>query len=151
MKHTRLILGLISLIVCGSAAQKNQSVNNEGHRPNILWIFLEDTSPYFGCYGDEINKGFTPTIDKMAEDGVIFERCYMPAPVCSPCRSALIVGAMQTTTGTHQHRSARVDVRRDKDPQNLYPLPAPYTTIPQLMRAAGYHTFNAGKDDYNFT
>jgi len=120
-------------------------------QPNILWIFLEDTSPYFGCYGDEINKGHTPTIDKMAEDGVLFERCYMSAPVCSPCRSALITGVMQTTTGTHQHRSARCTKNRDKDPQNLYPLPAPYKPIPQLIKEAGYHTFNHGKDDYNFT
>ena len=73
-------------------------------RPNILWIFVEDLSPWIGCYGDEINKEATPNIDALAARGVRFDRCYMPAPVCSACRSALITGVMQTTTGTHNHR-----------------------------------------------
>ena len=153
-KYLLLLLGMVTLTVGADGAAEKDRGNARIRRPNILWILLEDTNPYFGCYGDAINKGHTPTIDKMAESGVLFERCYMPAPVCSPCRSALIVGAMQTTTGTHNHRSARVnmnDKKASKDPQNLYPLPAPYKPIPQLMKEAGYHTFNRNKDDYNFT
>ena len=34
------------------------------NQPNILWISLEDTSPRFGCYGDEIAR--TPNLDKLA-------------------------------------------------------------------------------------
>ena len=49
--------------------------------------------------------------------------------------------------GTHNHRSARGKV----DLKNQYILPAKYKTIPELIRKAGYHTFNRGKDDYNFT
>ena len=74
-------------------------------RPNILWIFSEDLSPYFGCYGCPINQGNTETIDQLAREGVLFTRTYVPAPVCSACRSALITGLYQTTTGTHQHLS----------------------------------------------
>lgn len=116
-------------------------------KPNILWIYLEDTSPYFSCYGDQYNKDATPNVDKLAEEGVLFERCYTPAPVCSSTRSALIIGAMQTTTGTHHHRS----FRGTKDLLNKYELPEKYKTLPELFREAGYHTFNRGKDDYNFT
>ena len=76
-------------------------------QPNILWIFSEDLSPYFGCYDDPINAGHTPSIDQLAADGVLFKRTFMPAPVCSAARSAMITGVMQTTTGTHQHRSSR--------------------------------------------
>ena len=59
-------------------------------RPNILWIFSEDLSPYMGCYDDPVNAGHTPAIDKLAAEGVLFKRVFMPAPVCSACRSAII-------------------------------------------------------------
>ncbi|NQZ56007.1 MAG: sulfatase [Lentisphaeraceae bacterium] len=145
MSKKLITLTLLLTLSCFTVAE-------EQTRPNILWIFLEDTSPYFGCFGDEVNKNHTPTVDKLAQEGVLFKRCYMPAPVCSATRSAMIVGTMQTTTGTHQHRAARCTAQRDgKSPKNLYLLPKPYIPIPQLMKEAGYHTFNNGKDDYNFT
>ena len=61
-------------------------------KPNIIWIYAEDTSPWMGCYGDEINKGYTPNIDSIANSGVRFNRAYVTAPVCSASRSAIIVG-----------------------------------------------------------
>ena len=39
--------------------------------PNILWIVAEDLSPFFGCYGDHVNQGHTPTVDRLAADGVL--------------------------------------------------------------------------------
>lgn len=123
--------------------------SESAEKPNILWIFSEDLSPYMGCYDDPINAEHTPTIDQLANEGVLFKRAYMPAPVCSACRSAIITGVMQTTTGTHQHRSGRW-------PEGVVPehvqihLPEGIKTIPELMREAGYFTFNSGKDDYNF-
>lgn len=111
--------------------------------PNILWIFIEDMSPWIGCYGDEVNKNATLAIDKLAASGVKFERCYVPAPVCSACRSSLITGLYQTSTGLHNHRSSRTKA-------GAIHLPEGVTTVPQLFRNAGYQTFNAGKDDYNF-
>ncbi len=117
-------------------------------RPNILWIFSEDLSPYMGCYGDKINKDHTPAIDGMASEGVLFKRVYMPAPVCSACRSAMITGVMQTTTGTHQHRSSRAP--KGVVPEDTQIHLKGIKTVPELMRDAGYFTFNSGKDDYNF-
>ena len=119
-------------------------------KPNILWVFSEDLSPYFGCYGDPINKDHTPVVDQFAKDGVLFKRTFMPAPVCSACRSAMMTGVYQTTTGTHQHRSSRFTDGKIV-PENLrIHLPKGMKTIPELMREAGYFTFNCGKDDYNF-
>ncbi len=112
-------------------------------RPNILWIFIEDMSPWIGCYGDKINADKTPNIDSLAARGVRFTRCYVPCPVCSPCRSAMITGAYQTTTGLHNHRSSRTK-------EGAIHLPKGITTVPQLFRKNGYSTFNSGKEDYNF-
>ena len=59
-------------------------------RPNIVWIFAEDTSPWMGAYGHAANKMATPNIDSIAKAGVRFDRAYVPAPVCSACRSAMM-------------------------------------------------------------
>ncbi len=119
-------------------------------KPNILWIFSEDLSPYMGCYDDPINKDHTPNIDKLAAEGTIFKRTFVPAPVCSACRSALITGVYQTTSGTHQHRSSRATDGTIVEPSVRIHLPEGMKTIPEIMREAGYFTFNQGKDDYNF-
>jgi len=119
-------------------------------KPNILWIFSEDLSPFMGCYGDPINSGHTPAIDKLAASGVLFTRTYATAPVCSASRSAIITGVMQTTTGIHHHRSGRTTDGEIVPPNTQIHLPAGMKTIPELMRDAGYFTFNSGKDDYNF-
>ena len=126
-----LLLTLVSLPA--SAADK----------PNILWIFCEDLSPWMESYGFPVNAGKTPTLDKLSKDGIRFSRCYVPAPVCSACRSAMITGVYQTTTGTHQHRSSR-------SPEAAIQLPAGIKTLPQIFIEHGYATFNKGKDDYNF-
>lgn len=136
-----LLLGVISLSAAAATDMR---------RPNILWIFSEDLSPYMGCYGDPINAGHTPTIDKFAAQGVLFTRAFATAPVCSASRSAIITGVMQTTTGTHQHRSSRTTDGEVVPEELRIHLPDGMETLPELMRAAGYYTFNSGKDDYNF-
>ena len=114
----------------------------ESKQPNILWLYQEDLSPWLGCYGYEIQKGHTPTIDAMAANGVRFSRAFVPAPVCSICRSAIITGANQIRFGAHEHRS-----RRGKA---SLPLPEGMKTIADLMTERGYFCFNVGKTDYNF-
>ena len=111
-------------------------------RPNILWLFAEDTSPWMGCYGDPVNQGQTPNIDSLAERGVRFSRAYVPAPVCSACRSAIMGGMNQIRFGAHEHRSSRGPAKIN--------LPENMKLLPQLVKETGYFTFNFGKDDYNF-
>ncbi len=115
---------------------------NAADRPNILWLFAEDTSPWMGCYGDPINAGETPNIDSLAERGVRFSRAFVPAPVCSACRSAIMGGQNQIRFNAHEHRSSR-------GPAKLY-LPDGLKLLPQLVKESGYFTFNLGKTDYNF-
>ncbi len=111
-------------------------------RPNVLWIFAEDTSPWMGCYGDEVNAGQTPHIDSLAAEGVMFARAYVPAPVCSACRSAVMTGQNQIRFGAHEHRSSR-------GPRKIQ-FPSDLKLLPQIMKESGYFTFNLGKTDYNF-
>lgn len=112
-------------------------------RPNIVWIFAEDTSPWMGCYGHEANAMATPNIDSIAAAGVRFDRAYVPAPVCSACRSAMMSGASQIRIGAHEHRSSRA-------PDAQLQLPEGIKLLPEIMKEAGYATYNHGKTDYNF-
>ena len=135
MKHC------LALICCLFFATICQLQADE--RPNIIWIFAEDTSPWMGCYGHDANKQATPNIDSIAAAGVRFDRAFVPAPVCSACRSAMMGGANQIRFGAHEHRSSRA-----KDAQ-LH-LPEAMKLLPQIMKEAGYTTYNHGKTDYNF-
>ena len=140
------LIGLI-LLANFSASISENLTSTKIERPNILWIYLEDVSRWFGCYGDEAAS--TPNIDRLAQRGTRFDRYYTTAGVCSSSRSAVITGMMQTSIGAHNHRSHRG--------QNIegyideHSLPKDMKTIPEYFRKFGYFTFNDGKDDFNFT
>jgi len=118
-------------------------ISKAQNQPNILWIYAEDTSPWMGCYGDEINTNATPNIDFIANQGVRFDNAFVPAPVCSATRSAMIVGQNSIRFGAHEHRSSRTSKTK------IY-LPQGYKLLPEIMKENGYSTFNNGKGDYNF-
>lgn len=60
-------------------------------RPNILLCMADDWGwPHAGSYGDEVVK--TPTFDRIAREGVLFEHAFVAAPSCSPSRNALLTG-----------------------------------------------------------
>lgn len=141
---TKASLFLASIGLCFVCLQTTHAQQAKGKqaRPNIIWLFAEDTSPWMGCYGDPINVGATPNIDSLASRGVLFSRAFVPAPVCSACRSALMGGRNQIRFNAHEHRSSR-------GPAKLY-LPKGMKLLPQLIKDSGYFTFNLGKTDYNF-
>lgn len=126
----------VALLLFGSRLSV-ASENDTDALPNILWIYVDDMSDWVGCYGDRLAE--TPNIDSLAAGGVRFANAFMPSPVCSTTRSALITGTMQTSHGLHQHRT-----------MIKMPLPDGMLTVPELFRQAGYLTFNEAKDDYNF-
>jgi arylsulfatase A-like enzyme len=99
-------------------------------RPNVLWFVVDDMSPNFSCYGEKSIQ--TPNVDRLAREGTRFSNAFVTAPVCSPCRSALITGMYQTTIGAHHHRSGRGHLKIE--------LPAGVKIIPSLFQDAGYYT-----------
>jgi arylsulfatase A-like enzyme len=124
--------------------------NERPARPNIVWIIVDDMSANFGCYGEKLIA--TPNVDRLAREGTRFANAFVTAPVCSPCRSALITGCYQTTIGAHHHRSGR-GVEKIHLPPGVVPVPV-------LFQHAGYYTCISGplgngkpapgKTDYNF-
>lgn len=65
---------------------------------NIVFIMTDTTSTdMLGCYGN--NKMLTPNIDKLAEEGLIFNNAYTCQPVCGPARSALFTGLYPHSNG----------------------------------------------------
>ncbi|HJP33597.1 MAG TPA: sulfatase-like hydrolase/transferase [Candidatus Latescibacteria bacterium] len=117
------------------------------NRPNILWISLEDTSPRFSCYGDEVAR--TPNIDRLAAAGCIYPRAFSVAGVCAPSRAAIITGMYPTAIGAHQMRtSTNVDPDR---PSPYQACPPPYVKcFTEYLRGAGYYCTNNRKTDYQF-
>ena len=120
-------------------------------RPNILWLIGEDLGVELECYGTR--EVWTPTLNRLAQEGVRYTRFYTTAPVCSSSRSAFMTGMYATTIGAHHHRSHRGDG---------YRLPEGVRVLTDWMRDAGYTAANVaelppacgfkgtGKTDWNF-
>jgi arylsulfatase A-like enzyme len=138
------------LLLCLASIGAGQTRPAGVQPPNILWIYLEDVSGWFSCYGEQLIA--TPNIDALAAAGTRFTRFYTPAGVCSATRSAIVLGAMQTTFGVHNHTSSRNHAAGTRhDGIGMIHLPKGVTPVPQLFRQHGIYTFNeGGKDDYNF-
>ena len=65
-------------------------------RPNVLFIAVDDLRPEFGAYGASYIK--SPNLDRIAREGVTFNRAYCQQAVCSPTRSSLLTGTRPDTT-----------------------------------------------------
>ncbi len=130
ISFTSIFLLILSVSSCNPDKDKIESKEP----PNLLWIVSEDNSPFFGCYGDEFAT--TPTFDKLASEGVLYENAFANAPVCAPARSTIITGMYPPSMGTQNMRSR-------------YPTPESIKFFPQYLREAGYYCTNNAKEDYN--
>ena len=80
-----LLSFLQALFSCNSDNKVNENA------PNIILIMADDWSyPHAGFYGDSSVK--TPTMDRLAKEGVIFEQAFVSAPSCTPSRAAILSG-----------------------------------------------------------
>ncbi|HTI48440.1 MAG TPA: sulfatase-like hydrolase/transferase, partial [Casimicrobiaceae bacterium] len=60
-------------------------------RPNLLFLFSDQhTQRIAGCYGDPL--GATPRLDRLASQGLAFDRAYCPSPLCVPSRMSMLSG-----------------------------------------------------------
>jgi len=104
-------------------------------RPNVVVILTDDMGyADLGCYGSRDIK--TPHLDRLAAQGVRFTNFYSAGPVCTPTRAALMTGRWQQRVGLEWAIPPGV-----KDPG----LQVRETTLPRLLKDAGYATAMFGK------
>ena len=72
-------------------------------RPNILWLVVEDLSPYIAAFGDRTVS--TPNLDRLAREGVVYHNLYSPSGVCAPSRFAIATGLYPSSGGGHHMRT----------------------------------------------
>lgn len=101
-------------------------------RPNILFIFTDDHSPNaIGAYNRWLKSvNPTPQIDRLASQGMVFERSYCTNAICGPVRAVI-------ETGKHSHLNG---FRQNGERFNW-----DQPTFPKVLRETGYQTILYGK------
>ncbi len=98
-------------------------------RPNVL-VLMTDQQRFdtLGCYGARAIE--TPNLDRLAADGVLFERCYVNNPICTPSRASMLTGKSVPGHGVYR----------------LYDnLPESEQLFTKRLQSHGYHTALIGK------
>jgi iduronate 2-sulfatase len=124
MKRTAFALLTLLVGVIGTQANAKQP-------PNVLFIAVDDLRPELGCYGHPMIK--SPNIDRLASEGLLFQRAYCQQAVCGATRFSLMTGLRPDTTGVYGNRQPL----RETIPDVL--------SLPQYFRQNGYETVSLGK------
>lgn len=102
-------------------------------RPNIIFILTDDhRADLLGCMGNKHIK--TPHIDKLAADGVLFEKAYVTSAICTPSRTSFLLGQYERRHGVNFNSEKNVSVAEWE------------MSFPVLLRKSGYFTAYIGKN-----
>lgn len=101
-------------------------------RPNILYIMSDDHAAHaISAYGGRLAKvAPTPTLDRLAKEGMLFSNCYVTNSICTPSRACVM-------TGQYPHVHGVRDLRGNIPPARQF--------LAHEMKKAGYHTAMIGK------
>ena len=100
-------------------------------RPNVIVFLVDDLRPDLACYGNTLIK--SPNIDKLASEGVVFNKAYCQQAICAPSRISILTGLRPETVGIYD---LFTPLRKDhKD----------IVTLPQFFKQNGYTTVSIGK------
>lgn len=105
-------------------------------RPNILFITSDQQRG--DCYGFMGRKVKTPHLDQLRGEGVHFEKCITPSPVCQPARASILTGKLPKTNGVKDNG---IDLRLERGNQSFA----------AKMSDAGYQTALIGKAHFATT
>lgn len=122
MKFVSAGIAILFSALAGSA--------NAAEKPNILLLLSDDHSyPFVSAYGDSNVK--TPTLDRLAAEGMKFHRFFTACPQCVPSRAAYMTGRSPVAARMTRFSS---------------PLPRDVVTLPEMLREqAGYFTGICGR------
>ena len=110
----------------------NVTLAADQKRPNIVFIFSDDHAwQSISAYGDPRKLLDTPNIDRIAREGMRFNRCLVPNSICGPSRATVLTGKYSHLNGFYNNSNSRFDGSQ--------------TTFPKLLQAAGYQTAIVGK------
>lgn len=98
---------------------------------NVLWLLVDDLRPQLGSYGQRDAR--TPRLDRLAREGVVFERAYCQLSVCAPSRNSFMTGRRPDSLRVYNF----VDHFRSTTPGAV--------ALPEFFRGKGYVTLGAGK------
>ncbi len=126
-RRTSGVCAWLAVFVVWLAAPCSLSANDP---PNILFAIADDWSwSHAGAYGDTVVH--TPTFDRLAHEGVLFQHAYVSAPSCTPSRGAILTGQWHW---------------RLREAANLWSVfPDKFATYPEILAQAGYETGATGK------
>lgn len=100
-------------------------------KPNILFIMIDDLRPQLGCYGSP--EIISPNIDRLASEGMLFDRAYVQVPVCGASRASLMTGLYPSADRFVTYYS-----KAQEDAAGI-------SDIPAQLKANGYTTISNGK------
>jgi len=129
------------------SASAKGAAGTKSRRPNIVLVFADDLGwKDVGYQGSDFME--TPTIDRLAKQGMVFTAGYAAAGNCAPSRACLISGTYTPRHGVYAVGSTE---RGPKESQRLVPIPnksglaKENITIADALKAAGYATGIFGK------
>jgi N-sulfoglucosamine sulfohydrolase len=148
MKPTIEKISLVFLLVLISC--NNNSNDNTDNTFNVVWLVAEDLSPYIPSFGDSTIE--TPSLSRMAAEGVSYSNVYSVSGVCAPSRAAIATGMYPSSIGAHHMRTiSQQPAAREKGIINYEVVPPPEVKmISQILRGNKYYCTNNKKEDYQF-
>ncbi|MGJ8639544.1 MAG: sulfatase [Opitutaceae bacterium] len=131
---TLLTVALILGSTCYSHAMAKTPATSSS-KPNILFIAIDDLRPELGCYGSEI--ALSPNLDRLASQGLLFNRAYCQEAICGPSRASLMSGLRPDSNRVVENSA------------NLRDLNPDLVTLSQHFIANGYEAVQVGKIYHN--
>ena len=132
-RFTTLVLVFVSLVSSVSLNTTVVESTKTAQKPkyNVLFIVSDDLRPTLGSYGNAIVK--MPNLDKLASQGIRFDRAFANYPLCNPSRSSLLTGKYPTQTSIMDNE------------YYFRALHPELVSLPQHFKANGYATLRTGK------
>ncbi len=146
------ILLIVSCQSGDSSAEESAAAEDtympEG-RPNILWLVAEDLGPYLAAFGDSTIVDYTPNLNRLAEEGVVFPNLFSPSGVCAPSRAAIATGMYPSAIGANHMRTGSYTEVTGLPAYEAVPPPET-RMMSEILRINGYYCTNNSKKDYQF-